>query len=347
MTDIAPVAQARASAAPVLTVAGLTTLYKTRRGEVTAVDNLDLAVQGSEIFGLVGESGSGKSTAIRSIIRLLPKSSARIAAGSVRLGEIDLLALSEAEMRRVRGARMGMVFQDPMTSLNPVMTVGEQIGESLRYHGVGRTEARSRTLETMSLVGIPEVSRRYGAHPHELSGGLRQRVAIAMALVGSPEILLADEPTTALDVTIQDQILKLLVSLRDELGMSVILVTHDLGVVAQTCQRVAVMYAGSIVEVGPVKTVFANPAHPYTRGLLASLPRMGEGRRRLRVIAGSPPDIGALPSGCPFRDRCPMAIAACAEVRPLLEAHGPDHRVACIRHAELVPLAEPLPEALP
>jgi peptide/nickel transport system ATP-binding protein/oligopeptide transport system ATP-binding protein len=323
-----------APAAPVLRVEGLTTVYQTRRGEVRAVDRLDLAVQGGEIFGLVGESGSGKSTAIRSIIRLLPRHSARISTGTVRLGDVDLLALSESAMRRIRGARIGMVFQDPMTSLNPVMTVGEQIGESLRYHGVGGSEARKRTLETMSLVGIPEVTRRYGAHPHELSGGLRQRVAIAMALVGSPEILLADEPTTALDVTIQDQILKLLVGLRDELGMSVILVTHDLGVVAQTCQRVAVMYAGSIVEVGPVRTVFSNPAHPYTRGLLASLPRMGEGRRRLRVISGSPPDIGALPSGCPFRDRCPLAIAACADVRPPLEGHGPDHLTACIRHGE-------------
>lgn len=322
-------------AAPVLTVDGLTTVYQTRRGEVRAVDGLDLAVHGGEIFGLVGESGSGKSTAIRSIIRLLPRHSAHISAGSVRLGDVDLLTLSEAEMRRIRGARIGMVFQDPMTSLNPVMTVGEQIGESLRYHGIGRSEARRRTLATMSLVGIPEVARRVGAHPHELSGGLRQRVAIAMALVGSPQILLADEPTTALDVTIQDQILKLLVGLRDELGMSVILVTHDLGVVAQTCQRVAVMYAGSIVEVGPVATVFANPVHPYTRGLLASLPRMGEGRRRLRVISGSPPDIGALPSGCAFRDRCPLAIAACADVRPPLVAHGPDHLTACIRHNEL------------
>jgi len=320
---------------PALEVVGLTTFYETRRGDVRAVDDVSLTVKRGEIFGLVGESGSGKSTAIRSIIRLLPRGTARIVAGSVRLGDMDLLRLSESDMRRVRGVRIGMVFQDPMTSLNPVLTVGEQIGEALRYHGASRDRVRQRTLEVMSLVGIPEASRRLGAHPHELSGGLRQRVAIAMALVGAPEVLLADEPTTALDVTIQDQILKLLVSLRDELGMSVILVTHDLGVVAQTCQRVAVMYGGSIVEVGPVTTVFADPAHPYTRGLLASLPRMGEGRRRLRVISGSPPDLRALPSGCAFRDRCPLAIAACAEIRPPLEVHGPDHLTACIRHREL------------
>ena len=317
-----------------LEVERLTTAYQSSLGTVRAVDDFTLDVRRGEIFGLVGESGSGKSTVIRSIIRLLPKDTARVISGTVRLDGQELLGLSETEMRRVRGARVGMVFQDPMTSLNPVLTVGRQIGEALWYHGTRGHEADRRVLEVMSMVGIPEATRRVHAYPHELSGGLRQRVAIAMALACSPVVLLADEPTTALDVTIQDQILKVLVSLRDQLGMSVLLVTHDLGVVAQSCQRVAVMYAGRLVEVGPVRSVFANPAHPYTQGLLASLPRMGEGRRRLRSIAGSPPDLGALPSGCAFRDRCPLVIDRCAEVIPELVDHGLEHLSACLRHAE-------------
>lgn len=322
---------------PLLEVDGLTTGYQTRAGLVLAVNEVSFEVRRGEIFGLVGESGSGKSTVARSIIGLLPRPAARITAGHVRLGGLDLLTLGAREMRRVRGGRVAMVFQDPMTSLNPVLTVGQQIREGLQYHGLTGRAATARLLEVMALVGIPDVQRRQHAYPHELSGGLRQRVAIAIALVASPEILLADEPTTALDVTIQDQILKLLLSLRDQLGMSVLLVTHDLGVVAQTCQRVAVMYAGRLVEVGPVPTVFAEPAHPYTRGLMGSVPRLGRPLARLRAIPGAPPDLGALPSGCAFRDRCPMAIAPCAEAVPPLARHGAQHFSACIRHAELGP----------
>ena len=320
---------------PLLEVDSLTTVYQTSLGTVRAVNDVSVSIPRGEIFGLVGESGSGKSTAIRSIIRLLPRPAARIVSGSVRLAGVDLLALGEREMRRVRGGKIGMVFQDPMTSLNPVLSIGQQVGEALRYHGISGPAADKRILEVLSLVGVPEAHRRLGSYPHELSGGLRQRVAIAIALACSPDVLLADEPTTALDVTIQDQILKLLVSLRDQLGMSVVLVTHDLGVVAQTCQRVAVMYAGRVVEVGPVPTVFASPAHPYTRGLLASLPRVSERSGRLRAIAGSPPDLAALPSGCAFRDRCPMAIERCANEVPMLERHDDGHYSACLRHSEL------------
>jgi oligopeptide/dipeptide ABC transporter ATP-binding protein len=317
---------------PLLSVEGLTAEYRTSSGMVRAAQEITFQVARGEIYGLVGESGSGKSTVIRSIIGLLPRPAARVVAGKILLGDEDLLALSPEQLRRIRGTRVAMVFQDPMTSLNPVLTVGEQIGEVLRYHGVNSRAAQSRVLEVMSLVGIPDVQRRVRSYPHEMSGGLRQRVAIAIALAGSPEILLADEPTTALDVTIQDQILKLLLGLRDQLGMSVVLVTHDLSVVAQTCTRVAVMYAGRLVELGGVAEVFDHPAHPYTRGLLASLPRMGEERRRLKAISGAPPDLTALPSGCAFRDRCPIAIERCAEAIPPFERRGDDHWAACIVH---------------
>jgi oligopeptide/dipeptide ABC transporter ATP-binding protein len=318
---------------PVLAVEGLTTVYGDAE-QIRAVDRLTFSVQPAQIFGLVGESGSGKSTAVRSIIRLLPGRRARIIGGAVKLDGIDLLRLSESAMRRIRGSKIGFVSQDPMTSLNPVLSVGYQIGEGLRYHGTPRSAIRERVLQTLRLVGMPEPMRRIRAYPHELSGGLRQRVAIAIALAGSPQVLLADEPTTALDVTIQDQILKLLVALRDQLGMSVVLVTHDLGVVAQTCSQVAVMYAGRLMEIGPVGSVFQAPAHPYTRGLLGSLPKMGS-HGRLRGITGSPPDLATLPSGCAFRTRCPYAVKACAEAVPDLMPHGPDRLTACIRHDEI------------
>ncbi|HEX5465303.1 MAG TPA: ABC transporter ATP-binding protein [Candidatus Limnocylindrales bacterium] len=318
-----------------LSVENLTTEYRTAGGGVPAVQDVSFQVHRGEIFGLVGESGSGKSTVIRSIIGLLPKPAARITRGTVRLDGLDLISLDPREMRRIRGGRVAMVFQDPMTSLDPVLPIGDQIREGLRYHGITGRAAQARVLEVMSLVGIPDAPRRQRAYPFELSGGLRQRVAIAIALAASPQVLLADEPTTALDVTIQDQILKLLLSLKEQLGMSVLLVTHDLGVVAQTCQRVAVMYAGRLVEIGPVTTVFSAPAHPYTRGLLASLPGLATGRTRLRAIPGSPPDLGSLPSGCAFRTRCPIAIERCAEVVPPLEDHGTDHLTACLRHQEL------------
>ena len=320
---------------PLLEISNLTTAFPRRDDVALAVRDVSLSLRAGEVLGLVGESGSGKSVTLRSILGLVPSPGA-IVAGSIRLDGRELVGARESELRAVRGTVVSMISQDPASALNPVFTIGEQIAETVRVHlGLGRAAARAEALRLLERVGIPSPRERLGAYPHELSGGMRQRAMIATAIACRPRLILADEPTTSLDVTIQDQILKLLVSLRDELGMSVILVTHDLGVVAQTCQRVAVMYGGSIVEVGPVTTVFADPAHPYTRGLLASLPRMGEGRRRLRVISGSPPDLRALPSGCAFRDRCPLAIVACAEIRPPLEVHGPDHLTACIRHREL------------
>jgi peptide/nickel transport system ATP-binding protein len=300
-----------------------------------AADGVSFDVRPGEVFGLVGESGSGKSTVVRSLIRLLP-ANASVTGGAVRFDGRDLMTVSEREMRRVRGARMSMVFQDPLTALNPVLPVGLQIGEGLRWHsnlsGSGR---RARVLEVMRLVGLPDHERLLRAYPHELSGGLRQRVALAVALVSEPALLLADEPTTALDVTIQDQILKLLVELRDKLTMSVVLVTHDLGVVAQTCQRVAVMYAGHIVELGPVERIFAAPAHPYTRALLDSIPRASIAEGRLTPIPGAPPNLDEIPDGCRFAPRCRFAEAKCTTVDPPLVEHEPRHAGACIRRPEI------------
>jgi peptide/nickel transport system ATP-binding protein len=318
----------------VLAVRDLAIAYR-RGGHVLGVVNkVSFDVRPGEIFGLVGESGSGKSTIIRSLIKLLP-ANAVVAGGDVRFAGKSLLALGEREMQGVRGRDIGMVFQDPLNSLNPVMTVGEQIGETLKGADGSGQSRRERVLAAMRLVHIPEPARLYGTYPHELSGGLRQRVAIAIALVASPKLLLADEPTTALDVTIQDQILKLLIELSGRLGMSVILVTHDLGIVAQTCQRVAVLYAGRIVESGPVDRIFARPAHPYTAGLLQSIPRGPSSKGRLKGIGGTPPSLDRIPAGCPFHPRCPMAIEVCRAAEPPLVAHESGHLTACIRHDEL------------
>ncbi len=304
-------------------------------GGVRAADGVSFEIRRGELFGLVGESGSGKSTVIRSLIRLLPPT-ARVTGGEVRFGGRDVLALSERELRRLRGARIAMVFQDPLTSLNPVLPVGLQIAEGLRWHSdLGSSERRKRVLEVMGLVGLPDRARLLRAYPHELSGGLRQRVALALALVSQPTLLLADEPTTALDATIQDQILKLLVELRDRLGTSVALVTHDLGVVAQTCQRVAVMYAGRIVETGPVERIFDEPAHPYTRALLDSIPRGSVAEGRLTPISGSPPSLDELPGGCRFAPRCRFAEPKCTVTDPPLTAHAPGHAGACLRRPEI------------
>ena len=322
------------AAGSVLSVRELAVAYRRGGRSLDVVNGVSFDVRPGEIFGLVGESGSGKSTVIRSLIQLLP-ANASIGGGSVAFAGHDLLRLREQEMRQVRGRDIGMVFQDPLNSLNPVMTVGAQIGETLRSaEGPGQSR-RDRILAAMRLVHIPDPERLYGAYPHELSGGLRQRVAIAIALVASPKLLLADEPTTALDVTIQDQILKLLMELSIRLGMSVILVTHDLGVVAQTCRRVAVLYAGRIVESGPVERVFARPAHPYTAGLLQSIPRGPASEGQLKGIGGTPPSLDSIPPGCPFHPRCAFAIEACRAARPPLVVEEGDHLTACLRHGEL------------
>jgi peptide/nickel transport system ATP-binding protein len=322
----------------VLSVRDLAVSYRRGGRPLGVVNGVSFDVRPGEIFGLVGESGSGKSTVIRSLIKLLP-ANARIDGGEVTFAGRSLLALSERAMQGIRGQDIGMVFQDPLNSLNPVMTVGEQIGETLKGRSRSGRARREKILEAMRLVHVPDPNRLFAAYPHELSGGLRQRVAIAIALVASPKLLLADEPTTALDVTIQDQILKLLIELRDRLAMSVILVTHDLGIVAQTCQRLAVLYAGRIVESGSVERIFAQPGHPYTAGLLQSIPRGPASEGRLKGIGGTPPSLEGIPSGCPFHPRCGFAAPACGVERPPLLAHQPGHLTACLRHAEWAALA--------
>ena len=322
----------------ILSVRDLAVSYRRGGRALTVVDGVSFNVRPGEIFGIVGESGSGKSTVVRSLIQLLP-ANAIIGGGEITFAGRSLLPLGERAMQRIRGRDISMVFQDPLNSLNPVMTVGEQIGETLKGgEGPGRSR-REQILKAMRLVHIPDPKRLYGAYPHELSGGLRQRVAIAIALVASPKLLLADEPTTALDVTIQDQILKLLIELSGRLGMSVILVTHDLGIVAQTCQRLAVLYAGRIVESGPVERIFAAPAHPYTAGLLQSIPRGPASEGRLKGIGGTPPSLGSVPGGCPFHPRCAYAVAACQGEPPPLVTHKASHLSACLRHGELADLA--------
>jgi peptide/nickel transport system ATP-binding protein/oligopeptide transport system ATP-binding protein len=319
-----------------LEVRDLRVSFFTPRGEVRAVDGVSFTIDEGETFGLVGESGCGKSVTALSLLRLLD-GNGRIVGGDIVFAGRRLLALSEEEMRSLRGDQIAMVFQEPMTSLNPVFTVGYQIGEVLEVHrGMSRKQARAEAIELLRLVEIPEPERRVDAYPHQLSGGMRQRVMIAMALACRPRLLIADEPTTALDVTIQAQILDLLAHLQQQFGMAVLFVTHDLGIVAERARRVAVMYAGRIVEEAETATLFRNPLHPYTRGLLRSIPRLGMRVRRLAAIPGSVPDPLALPSGCRFRDRCTYAVARCGEIDPQLEPFGDSRAVACIRAQEFV-----------
>jgi oligopeptide/dipeptide ABC transporter ATP-binding protein len=303
------------------------------RGVLRAVDGVSFEVRPGEALGLVGESGSGKTVALRSLAGLLPRN-ARIAGGTVEIDGVEVTSADESALQELRGRTVSMVFQEPMTALNPVMRVGDQIGEApLVRLALSRRTASERALELMRLVGIPDPVRRARAYPHELSGGMRQRVMIAIALSAEPKLILCDEPTTALDATIQDQILKLLRSLQDELGVSLVFVSHDLAVVAQTCDRVAVMYAGRVVETGTVRDVFVEPHHPYTLGLLRSVPDFDIVRETLSSIPGSPPDLAALPPGCPFHPRCPLAIAECRrDPIPLLDVGG-GRAAACIRHA--------------
>jgi peptide/nickel transport system ATP-binding protein len=301
----------------------------TAGGRVHPVDGVSLSLERGETLALVGESGCGKSLTSLALLRLIPPPGQIEEGSAIRLGDTDVLALRGEALRKIRGRRIGMVFQDPMTSLNPVFTVGDQIAEGVRAHfDVSRAEARERALRLLQEVGMPDPVSRLDAYPHQLSGGMRQRVMIAIALSADPEILVADEPTTALDVTVQAQILEVLDRLRDAHGMAVLLITHDLGIVAGRADRVAVMYAGQIVEEAPTASLFARPSHPYTQGLFASVPRITGPIERLTPIRGSVPPPGAWPSGCRFRPRCPKAFEKSETMPPLLPV-GPDHRMRC------------------
>ena len=331
------------SSRPVLSVAGLTTTFRTRGGPITAVDGLDLTIAPGETLALIGESGSGKTVASLSVMRLLARKTGAIAAGSLlfrdRAGEtVDLARLDEEAMRRLRGNRIAMIFQEPMTSLNPVLTIGDQISEPLRVHrGLSRGAAMKRALGLVEQVGIPDAARRLSQYPHELSGGMRQRATIAMALACEPDLLIADEPTTALDVTIQAQILDLLRAIQAERGMAMLFVSHNLGVVAEIAHSVAIMYAGRIVERGPTVEVLRRPRHPYTIGLLHSMPRLGEASAlraagtELPAIRGAVPSLARLPRGCAFAPRCDHAADACLVAPPPEESAGPGRVVRCPR----------------
>ncbi len=311
-----------------LSVEGLSIGFATEEGPIRVVEDVSFAVKGGETLGLVGESGCGKSVTAQTIMRLLPSPPSRIEAGRIGFNGIDLATASEAHMRKIRGNDIAMIFQEPMTSLNPTMTIGGQIAEALLLHrGARSAEARPKVLDMLSQVGIGRPEKRFTQYPHELSGGLRQRVMIAMALICEPKLLIADEPTTALDVTIQAQILELMKKLQRELDIAVLLITHDLGVVEEMCQEVVVMYAGRIAEKAPAPSLFAKPRHPYTAGLLAASPRKARRGQILPTIAGTVPPPGKRGRGCSFADRCPRALPRCREdVPPLL---GDAHLAAC------------------
>ena len=317
-----------------LEVDSLQTHFGTPDGVVRAVEGVSFRVDAGQTLGIVGESGCGKSVTAMSILRLIQEPPGKIA-GVIRFEGRNLLDVSEAEMRDIRGNAISMIFQEPMTSLNPVLTVGRQIGETLQLHqGLSARDAEKKAIDMLVLVGIPAPQRRVREYPHQLSGGMRQRVMIAMALACNPKLLIADEPTTALDVTIQAQILDLMRDLKNRLGSAIMLITHDLGVVAEMCERVVVMYAGRKVEEAPVGEIFARPLHPYTRGLLGSVPKLGTsltdgGRGKLAEIAGLVPSLRQRIVGCPFAGRCTMATELCSRVAPALEAKAPDHLVAC------------------
>lgn len=333
---------------PLLEVRGLHTEFRTGAGRVPAVDGISFAVEQGETVAIVGESGSGKSVSALSILRLVADPPGRITGGEIVFDGRDLLGLSEAEMRQIRGRDIGMVFQEPMTSLNPVLTIGRQITEVLEAHqGADRAAAEKRALELLDLVGIADAARRLRQYPHQLSGGMRQRVMIAVALACSPKLIIADEPTTALDVTIQAQILELMKSLTLKLNVALIVITHNLGVVARYAHRVNVMYAGRIVEAGPADAIYHDPRHPYTIALLKSVPRLDQPRRaRLDPVEGQPPDLTRLDGGCAFRPRCRFAVAQCAQSIPPLATSGEaGHLAACFRSAELGIAAQTTPQA--
>ena len=331
------------SAGNVLEVDDLRTYFFNRDGVTRAVDGLSFTVGQGETLGIVGESGCGKSVTALSIMRLVPPKIGRTVSGAAVFDGVDLLKLDERAMRGIRGNRIAMIFQEPMTSLNPVMTIGDQIAEAVMIHQkLPRGEAMARAVEMLSLVRIPDAARRVRDYPHQFSGGMRQRVMIAMALSCNPKLLIADEPTTALDVTIQAQILKLMIDLKSRMNAAIVLITHDLGVVAETCRRVIVMYAGRKVEEAPVEELFERPAHPYTRGLMASIPRgstgaiIRQGKKRLQEIPGMVPSLREPIPGCAFAPRCSFATPRCSQEAPPLVRHGSDHLVACWETARVM-----------
>ncbi|KGP71675.1 ABC transporter ATP-binding protein [Pontibacillus yanchengensis] len=320
---------------PILEVDNLHTHFFTKSGVVKAVDGVSFSVKPGETLGIVGESGSGKSITAMSIMRLIKDPPGKIVEGGLTFKGEDLLAKSEKEMRSIRGDRISMIFQDPMTSLNPVFTVEKQMVETIRAHrNVSKKQAIDRAVELLELVGIPSPRSRLKSYPHEFSGGMRQRVMIALALSCDPEVLIADEPTTALDVTIQAQILELLGRLQKELGMAIVMITHDLGVVAEVCDRVMVMYAGKPVEFAEVTELFDHPKHPYTWGLIGSIPNMENRQERLEAIKGLPPDLRALPEGCSFAPRCKHAMDKCQSKDPDFKEESAGHQVRCLLYEE-------------
>ncbi len=319
-----------------LDVQGLTTAFMTGRGEITAIEEVSFSLKEGEILGIVGESGSGKSVTALTIMGLLPRPPARIAAGKVMFQGQDLTKLSAREMQRIRGPGIAMIFQEPMTSLNPVFSIGDQIMETIRAHeNLPAAALRKRAIDMLDKVGIPSAARRLDDYPHQMSGGQRQRVMIAIALACNPKLLIADEPTTALDVTIQAQILDLLMDLRDEFRMAIMIITHNMGVIAETADRVLVMYAGRVIEEAPVARVFDHPVHPYTRGLLECVPSITEDRARLIAIPGTLPDPARRPPGCRYSVRCRYAQPSCSEALPPLILEEADHWAACLRAKEL------------
>ena len=321
------------TAPTVLDVRDLKTVFRTRSGEVHAVNNVSFDLKAGELLGVVGESGSGKSVTMMSLLGLLPMPPAEIRSGEVLLDGVDLLKADARTLRAIRGGKVGFVFQDPMTSLNPTFSVGFQLREPLRKHmGMSKKAANDRAVELLELVGIPDARQRLKDYPHQFSGGMRQRVMIAIALACDPKVLIADEPTTALDVTIQAQILELMHDLRERLGMAVIWITHDLGVIAGIADRVLVMYGGQIVEQAPVRELFRNPRHPYTAALLKTVPKVtGEREARLTVIEGQPPMLTQQPTACPFRDRCDHAFDRCSRENPARFEVGDGHDAACFK----------------
>jgi peptide/nickel transport system ATP-binding protein/oligopeptide transport system ATP-binding protein len=319
-----------------LDVEGLTTAFMTGRGEITAIEEVSFSLKEGEILGIVGESGSGKSVTALTIMGLLPQPPARIAAGKVMFQGQELTKLSSREMQRIRGPGIAMIFQEPMTSLNPVFSIGDQIMETIRAHeNLPAATLRKRAIDMLDKVGIPSAARRLDDYPHQMSGGQRQRVMIAIALACNPKLLIADEPTTALDVTIQAQILDLLMDLRDEFRMAIMIITHNMGVIAETADRVLVMYAGRVIEEAPVARVFDHPVHPYTRGLLECVPSITEDRARLIAIPGTLPDPARRPPGCRYSVRCRYAQPSCSEALPPLILEEADHWAACLRAKEL------------
>jgi peptide/nickel transport system ATP-binding protein/oligopeptide transport system ATP-binding protein len=319
-----------------LDVEGLTTAFMTGRGEITAIEEVSFSLKEGEILGIVGESGSGKSVTALTIMGLLPQPPARIAAGKVMFQGQELTKLSSREMQRIRGPGIAMIFQEPMTSLNPVFSIGDQIMETIRAHeNLPAATLRKRAIDMLDKVGIPSAARRLDDYPHQMSGGQRQRVMIAIALACNPKLLIADEPTTALDVTIQAQILDLLMDLRDEFRMAIMIITHNMGVIAETADRVLVMYAGRVIEEAPVARIFDHPVHPYTRGLLECVPSITEDRARLIAIPGTLPDPARRPPGCRYSVRCRYAQPSCSEALPPLILEEADHWAACLRAKEL------------